>query len=149
MRWPASALRKIGKVQALPPRPTRKKPRQTGKPREKGRINLGQIDPYKIFELILRQSDIIPPFVCEYRFHPNREWQTDYAWPDHRLAVEIEGGSWIYGRHNRATGFQDDMDKYNALAILGWYLLRFTPQDTETGKAIDIIEEFFKCRQNR
>lgn len=149
MRWPASALRKFGKVQALPPKPTRKKPGRMCRPREKGRINLGQIDPYKIFELLLLQSDIIPPFVREYQFHPERDWRTDFAWPDHRLAVEIEGGSWIYGRHNRATGFHEDMDKYNALAILGWHLLRFTPQDTESGKAIDTIEEWFKRRQNR
>lgn len=147
MRWPESALRKLVKARGIPLQPAWKKPRRKGRAKEKGRIDLGQIDPYKIFELFLLQSDIIPPFVREYQFQPEKEWRNDFAWPDHHLAVEIEGGSWIYGRHNRAAGFQKDMDKYNTLAILGWHLLRFTPQDVETGKALDTIEEWFKVRK--
>jgi len=29
----------------------------------------------------------------EYRFHPRRKWRFDAAWPDAKLAVEVEGGA--------------------------------------------------------
>jgi very-short-patch-repair endonuclease len=65
--------------------------------------------------------------IPEYRFHPVRKWRIDYAWPDILLAVEIEGGVWVKGRHTRGKGFSGDMEKYNELAEMGWVLLRYEP----------------------
>lgn len=42
------------------------------------------------------------------------------------IAVEIEGGSWINGRHTRGKGYRNDCEKYLEAAILGWTVLRFT-----------------------
>jgi very-short-patch-repair endonuclease len=64
----------------------------------------------------------------EYRFTPFRRWRFDYAWPYKMVAMEIEGGAWCYGRHNRASGFIKDMEKYTEAAILGWRVLRITPE---------------------
>lgn len=76
--------------------------------------------------------------VKEYRFDPERRWRFDYAIPDKKIAIEVEGGVWQYGRHNRATGFVKDMEKYNRAAILGWKLLRYTP-DNLLGQATQDI----------
>jgi hypothetical protein len=106
-------------------------------------------DPYKVFEMSLKQSPIIPSFVREFRFIPERLWRTDFCWPRHRpkLAVEIEGGSWLKkGGHTTGIGFNKDIDKYNDLALAGYYLLRFTPQQVEQGIAIQTIERFFQKR---
>lgn len=65
--------------------------------------------------------------VAELRFHPTRKWRFDYAVPARRVAIEVEGGVWTYGRHNRAAGFLKDIEKYNAAAALGWRVLRCTP----------------------
>ena len=83
----------------------------------------------------------LPMPESEYRFWPPRRFRLDYAWPSYKLAVEIEGGIWIRGRHNRGKGFLNDMEKYNELARLGWRLYRFTPQ--ESGKAEKLLKEFF------
>jgi len=91
---------------------------------------------------IIRCLDIPEP-VREYRFHPARRWRLDYAWPDFRLAVEIEGGAWCYGRHTRGAGFIGDMEKYNELTIMGWSLLRFTPKQVKDGTAIQTIHRWF------
>lgn len=77
--------------------------------------------------------------VREYRFHPTRQWRFDYAIPDLRIAIEIDGGIWINGRHNRASGYLGDMEKFNAAATLGWVVLKFTPQEQYTAKALDLI----------
>lgn len=84
----------------------------------------------------------LPKPTLEYRFYPKRRWRFDFAWPDLKLALEIEGGSWVYGRHNRPQGFLDDMEKYNAATLLGWKLLRFTPQQIQDGLAIEVLETF-------
>ena len=73
-----------------------------------------------------------------------RRWRLDLAWPAKKLAVEIEGGIWTRGRHTRPRGFLGDMEKYNRLAVLGWCLLRFTPQEAASGKAVRQIEEWFR-----
>lgn len=86
----------------------------------------------------------LPEPVREYKFHPTRKWRIDLAWPEEKLATEIEGGVWTRGRHTRPKGFLGDLQKYNNLTILGWSLLRFTPQQVRTGEALTLIEEWFK-----
>jgi very-short-patch-repair endonuclease len=71
----------------------------------------------------------------EYRFHPSRMWRVDFAWPELRLAVEIEGAIWTGGRHTRGAGVLGDMEKYNALSVMGWRLLRFDGDAVRTGRA--------------
>lgn len=85
----------------------------------------------------------LPRPVPEYRFC-KRKWRIDYAFVQEKLAVEIDGGAWINGRHNRGYGFLSDMEKANELALQGWTLLRFTPRQVETGEAIGIIKAWFK-----
>lgn len=64
----------------------------------------------------------------EYRFHPHRKWRFDIAWPDRRVAVEIDGGVWSGGRHTTGRGFEGDLEKINSAQALGWIVLRVTPQ---------------------
>lgn len=82
----------------------------------------------------------IPQPEPEYRFHPTRLWRIDFAWPDLKLAVEIEGGIWTQGRHTRGSGVRGDMDKYNALAAMGWRLLRFDGEAVRSGAAVMFVE---------
>ena len=69
----------------------------------------------------------------EHVFHPVRKWRFDVAFPDAKLAVEIDGGAWSKGRHVRGKGFIEDQRKTNAAAILGWRVLRFVWDDLENG----------------
>ena len=86
-----------------------------------------------MFEAMCKAFDIETP-EKEYRFHPKRRWRFDYAFPNHKIAVEIEGGVWIDGRHNRASGFIKDMEKYNAAAVLGWRIYRILPDGIKKQK---------------
>lgn len=71
----------------------------------------------------------------EYRFHAKRKWRFDFAWPDRKLAVEIEGGTWKKSRHTSASGFHGDCEKYNAAALDGWTVLRFDAVMVNNGEA--------------
>lgn len=88
----------------------------------------------------------LPAPVQEHAFHPERGWMFDFAWPSRMLAVEVEGGTWKPGggRHNRAKGFQEDIDKYNAAVEMGWSLYRFTTQQVANGEALALIERVLR-----
>ena len=75
----------------------------------------------------------------EFRFAPPRKWRFDFAWPTYKLAVEVEGGVGNGGRHTRLAGFEDDCEKYNAAALDGWAVLRFTTRQVIKGQALAVI----------
>ena len=60
----------------------------------------------------------------ELKFHDTRKWRFDYAWPKHKVALEVEGGIFSGGRHTRGVGFLKDMEKYNEAVLLGWRVFR-------------------------
>lgn len=77
--------------------------------------------------------------VVEHRFHAVRRWRFDIALPDRMIALEIEGGAWVGGRHVRGTGYLADMEKYNAATESGWRLLRCTWDHVRNGEALDLL----------
>lgn len=84
--------------------------------------------PYP-FVALCRDAGLPEP-VAEWQFDrgkPPRRFRFDYAWPTHRIAVEIEGGIWTDGRHTRGAGYLRDMEKYNLAVKGGWRLLRYAP----------------------
>ena len=77
----------------------------------------------------------------ELKFHPKRKWRFDFAFPEAKIAAEIEGGVWSGGRHNRASGYTKDCEKYNNAVLLGWRVFRFTSDMVTSGNAIDTVLE--------
>lgn len=82
----------------------------------------------------------------EWIFHPTRKWRFDFAFPHLHppLAIEVEGGTWAKSRHTTGRGFEKDLEKYNAAALLGWRVLRFTGDQVRDGRAIAVIVEALK-----
>ncbi|EDY21013.1 hypothetical protein CfE428DRAFT_1306 [Chthoniobacter flavus Ellin428] len=67
-----------------------------------------------------------PDLKREFRFHQTRKWRADFAHIESRTLIEIEGGIYIQGRHNRPQGFAADAEKYLEAALDGWCVLRLT-----------------------
>jgi very-short-patch-repair endonuclease len=68
-----------------------------------------------------------PPLEREYRFHAERRWRADFAHLEACVLIEVEGGIWVNGRHNRAAGFNADLEKYLEAGLAGWRVFRFGP----------------------
>jgi very-short-patch-repair endonuclease len=109
----------------------------------------------------------LPKPLREVGFHPHRKWRFDFAWPKRLIAVEVEGG--IYGqvvtcnycgkqvlmtlkngrkvkvrtggRHQTGKGYTADAEKYSSAAIMGWCVIRVTPEHIKNGKAINLVEQ--------
>lgn len=88
--------------------------------------------------LLLLKDEKLPLPVAEYKFCPDRRWRFDYAYPDLKVAIEQEGAVWAQGRHTRGSGFIKDMAKYNKAALLGWRVLRYTPDQMQSEAIEDL-----------
>lgn len=83
----------------------------------------------------------------EHVFHPGRRWRFDFANVRARIAVEVEGGIYQAGRHQRPGGYVKDMEKYNAAVLDGWMLLRFAPEQVLDGTAAEAIRQAIRTRK--
>ena len=92
-----------------------------------------------IFTIICK-NDLRVECVKEFKFHPTRKWRFDYAIPEHKIALEVEGGVWTGGRHTSSTGFLKDMEKYNTATSMGWRVFRTTPNDLYKSETLNMLK---------
>ena len=103
-------------------------------------------DAQILLEIHLKEIGL--EFEAEFKFHAERDWRFDYvlsldASRPHGtdlIAIEIEGGVWQQGRHNRAAGYLRDMEKYREAAALGYRVYRFSPQEVLNGTALEFLK---------
>ena len=93
----------------------------------------------------------LPAPVFEYRFHPVRKWRMDIAWPEHRIALEVNGGYWLAGggRHNRGAGRIKDDEKMNHAAMLGWRVLTVQPKGLMTVQTVEMVRVAMGCAETK
>ena len=84
-----------------------------------------------------------PVPVAEYRFDPVRRWRFDLAWPDHALAVEIEGGLFTGGRHVQGAALIREYEKLNAATLAGWAVLLVVPRQITSGALSALLGAYF------
>lgn len=62
------------------------------------------------------------------------------------LAVEVEGGAWVGGRHTRGKGFVEDLKKYQEAQRLGWTIYRTAGELIKNGEAVQTIKELILAK---
>lgn len=97
-----------------------------------------KLDPTTLLLLQLHANNIPNP-EREYRFHDTRKWRFDFAWPESKVAVEIDGGGFAFGggKHMQPR----DLEKLNTAASMGWKVYRFSPDMVRKGAAIKFLLE--------
>ena len=78
----------------------------------------------------------------EHKFCDHRRWRFDFAWPDIKIAAEVEGGTWSSSsksRHTTGSGFHKDCEKYNQATLDGWRVFRFDSTMISSGQALGTI----------
>jgi len=76
-----------------------------------------------VYKLLTRNKNI-PIYIREFKFHPDRKWRFDFAWPNYKIAVEVDGMAWQAGggKHNTDR----DREKINNAMLLEWHVFRFS-----------------------
>jgi hypothetical protein len=92
--------------------------------------------------VLLCKAHGLPEPMPEFQFHPSRGWRADYCWQTQKIIVEIDGGIWTGGRHVRGQGFIEDQRKLNAATLLGYRVLRYTPD--RLGEAVEDLRELLR-----
>ena len=77
--------------------------------------------------------------VREYKFAESRRFRFDYYHIE-GVAVELEGGIWVRGRHTNPSGFLNDMEKYNLASSMGILVFRVPSHDISTKWLSPIIK---------
>ena len=90
---------------------------------------------------ILREE--LPRPELEYKFDPSRGWRIDLAYPELKLAIEVEGMA-----HRVRERFLSDIEKYDALMFAGWRLLRIytrwiCDEKREHRRGIELVKRAF------
>ena len=86
------------------------------------------------------RSSGLPEPEPEFPFWPGRKYAFDYAWPDLKVALEVEGGTLKLGRHNRPGGYEEDCRKYSEAALRGWLVVRCTSRMCAGGEVWALLE---------
>ncbi len=98
--------------------------------------------PYPMFEAMC-EAHHLPVPLREHRFHKSRKWRFDFAWPDEfcgsGVALEVDGGVFVRGRHSRGAGIIKDQEKLNEAEVAGWVVLRCVPSDIKSGKVFELL----------
>lgn len=65
-----------------------------------------------------------------------RQFRADLCWPDARLIVEVDGGTWVGGRHTTGAGYARDCVKANLAVLAGWRVVRVVGAQVRDGLAV-------------
>jgi very-short-patch-repair endonuclease len=94
--------------------------------------------------MLRHSSTPLPMPVRQYQGVPGRDYRSDFAWPEQKLAVEVDGGTWSGGRHTRGGGYAEDCVKINELECLGWHVIRCTTEQVTSGQALAWVERLLR-----
>jgi very-short-patch-repair endonuclease len=83
-----------------------------------------------------------------------RRWAFDFAFPEYKLAVEIDGVAVrrlagqlvVMGRHASIEGIRADHEKTNSAALLGWTVLHFLQTDVKPRHALEMTLRVLQAR---
>lgn len=91
------------------------------------------------------RSHRLPPHVWKFKLMKSEQtprkdgkpipkmWEFDFAWPEFKLIVEINGGVWRPGggAHSHPIDITRNMTKQNDAALAGFVVLQFTPDEVK------------------
>lgn len=99
----------------------------------------------------LEQAGI--PFEREYPFDQplGRGHRADFMVPSEPadLLVEVDGGTWVSGRHNRGSSIAKDFEKGALAAICQFRVIHCTTDQVNDGTCLSWIKQAINVEDNR
>lgn len=88
----------------------------------------------ELLNRILRAG--LPRPITQHRIVPTRRFRWDFAWPEYGVCLELQGGVWRSGAHNRGQGVTRDAEKSSLAQLNGWLQITVTPDQVQSGVAV-------------
>lgn len=86
----------------------------------------------------------LPPPQREFKFMDKRDWRFDYAWPERKIAVEVQGMP-----HRIRERFLSDVEKLAMAQIYGWRVLLVAGQDVRSGRAVSWLVTLWEMKADK
>jgi very-short-patch-repair endonuclease len=101
------------------------------------------------FSRKLRILRILEP-IRQYRFSDKRRFLLDFAYPQLKLGIEIQGGTWMSNRsgHTSGAGVKRDCEKSNLAVTEGWDILYFTSDMVRDFSFEPVLRDVLKLKEN-
>lgn len=64
----------------------------------------------------------------EHKFLEDRKFRFDFANLESKIAIEINGGNWVGGRHTNALALEKEYEKFSLAAREGWRIFVLSPK---------------------
>jgi len=90
----------------------------------------------------------LPEPIREYQAIKGRKFRFDFAWLEHRLLVEVNGGTYTKGAHSTGAGIARDYEKCNLGVLQGWRVLLFDGKAVKDGTAVEVIRQALEAECN-
>lgn len=72
----------------------------------------------------------------QFQPFPERRFRVDFAWPDRRVIVEVDGEV-----HRIKARFHADIEKHALLVLAGWTVLRVGGREVRSGQAVQWVRQ--------
>ena len=89
----------------------------------------------------------LPGPIREYQAIKGRKFRFDFAWPGHKLLVEVNGGTYTQGAHSTGRGIARDYEKANLAVLQGWRVLTFDGKVVKSGEAVEVIRQALEASE--
>ena len=98
-------------------------------------------------EFVLKAVGI--PYEKHYRIPGlGRRFIYDFAFPEHKLVVECQGGIWVNQTgHSSGSGITRDCHKLNMATLASWKCLQVTLEMIKDGRALLYIERALQVKE--
>lgn len=83
----------------------------------------------------------LPVGLAGQQIIPGRKFEFDRVWPEQRVAVEVQGATFVTGAHSTGTGIARDCEKLSLAAAHGWRVLPLTKHQIQSGQAVTWIAQ--------
>jgi hypothetical protein len=77
----------------------------------------------------------------QYKAIESRRFKWDFAWPECKILVEVNGGTFQRMGHSTGAGIARDYEKRNLATLDGWHCLDFDGAMVRDGRALLTIRE--------
>ena len=81
----------------------------------------------------------------EYKFSKKRKFRADFAHPQAKVIIEIQGGIWQKSGHSSGKGITRDAEKLNLATAEGWAVF-FLPESLIAEEQLQAIAQTIKSR---
>ena len=102
----------------------------------------------EIVNTLSKYDTVLEEVVFNTIMPTKRRFRADYLCPNIKIVIELNGGQWVNGRHNRGgKGYENDLVKINMAQRNGFQVWQYTYEMISRGELKKDIVEWIELKK--